>query len=312
MMHPIEYVYRFDPKNPTAKQRPTDAQAAKQDLEKGNRTFSRWMARCRAGGASSGDEAQHLIDCNLTEVGLVCKPNGQPRQAPFAVAVGCSDARVPTEMIFGQGFNDLFVVRVAGNVLGDVCQGSIDFAVNALGESVKLIVVLGHSMCGGVTGAVDAYLQPAEVWSKGISVALRRILEKILLAVREGDNALREVWGGDVQQLPGYRDALIETAVCLNAAQTAFDLRQELERAGRKTIEVCCGVYNLHTHQVAMPFDPCAPLSDDSVNLAAAPASPQEFKALAFQMAQFLKPVALTPGGALVSFDQRPPAADAV
>ena len=47
-----------------------------------------------------------------------------PKQAPFAVVVGCSDARVPTEMIFGQGFNDLFVIRVAGNVLGDVCLGS--------------------------------------------------------------------------------------------------------------------------------------------------------------------------------------------
>ena len=68
--------------------------------------------------------------------------------APFAVVVGCSDARVPTEMIFGQGFNDLFVIRVAGNVLGDVCLGSIDFAVNALSESVKVVVMLGHSGTG--------------------------------------------------------------------------------------------------------------------------------------------------------------------
>ena len=94
-------------------------------------------------------------------------PTGEmPKQAPFAVVVGCSDARVPTEMIFGQGFNDLFVIRVAGNVLGDDCLGSIDFALNALSESVKVVVMLGHSGCGAVTGAVDAYLRPLKFWSK--------------------------------------------------------------------------------------------------------------------------------------------------
>ncbi len=62
-----------------------------------------------------------------------------PKQAPFAVVVGCSDARVPTELLFGQGFNDLFIIRVAGNVLGDVCMGSIEFAINALSESVNRI-----------------------------------------------------------------------------------------------------------------------------------------------------------------------------
>ena len=79
------------------------------------------------------------------------------------MVVGCSDARVPTEMLFGQGFNDLFVIRVAGNVLGDVCMGSVDFALNALSESVRVVVMLGHSGCGAVTGAVDAYLRPREV-----------------------------------------------------------------------------------------------------------------------------------------------------
>ena len=104
-----------------------------------------------------------------------------PKQAPFAVVIGCSDARVPTEMIFGQGFNDLFVIRVAGNVLGDVCLGSIDFAVEALSESVKLLVVLGHSGCGAVTGGggrlpaaakvlvADDLAGPAAPFSSGFS-----------------------------------------------------------------------------------------------------------------------------------------------
>ena len=124
-----------------------------------------------------------------------------PRQAPFAVVVGCSDARVPTEMLFGQGFNDLFVIRVAGNVLGDVCMGSVDFALNALGESVRVVVVLGHSGCGGLERPVDAYLKPTDFWSESTSPMLRSITRRIFVAVREAANGLTEVWGD------GARDA---------------------------------------------------------------------------------------------------------
>ena len=58
-------------------------------------------------------------------------------QEPFAAVLGCADARVPVEIVFGQGFNDLFVVRVAGNVLGDECLGSLDFAVSNLAAGLK-------------------------------------------------------------------------------------------------------------------------------------------------------------------------------
>lgn len=76
-----------------------------------------------------------------------------PHQAPFAAVVGCSDSRVPVELIFDQGIGDLFVIRTAGNnVKGTMVMGSVDYAVKHLG--VKLILVLGHSCCGGVTAAV--------------------------------------------------------------------------------------------------------------------------------------------------------------
>jgi len=127
--------------------------------------FSQWMASCQT-STLSADEPQYIVPCNGLEVGMVRVMGQLPKQAPFAVVVGCSDARVPTEMIFGQGFNDLFVIRVAGNVLGDVCLGSIDFALSALSDSVKVVVMLGHSGCGAVTGAVDAYLRPLKFWSK--------------------------------------------------------------------------------------------------------------------------------------------------
>src|SRR5206468_5309236 len=121
---------------------PPDAQAARRLLEDGNRMFARWMESCRTSDYSKG-EARYVVQCNGLEVGMNRAQGQMPKQAPFAVVVGCSDARVPIEMLFGQGFNDLFVIRVAGNVMGDECQGSIDFALGALYESVKVIVVLG-------------------------------------------------------------------------------------------------------------------------------------------------------------------------
>ena len=288
-MNTIDYVYRFDPKNPSVKPVPPDAEVAKRNLEDGNRMFSRWMESCRTGDFSAG-QPRYIVQCNGLEVGMIRTHGQMPKQAPFAVVVGCSDARVPTEMLFGQGFNDLFVIRVAGNVLGDVCQGSIEFALNALSESVKVLVVLGHSGCGAVTGAVDTYLHPLKFWSRTIPPMLRSILQRIFVAVREGANGLDEVWGPNARELPGYREALIETAVCLNAAMAAFDLRVEVERAAKWEIEVLYGVFNLNTHQVSMPVNPTARACDDNVNLVYAPQNPREFKTLAIRMAQILHP----------------------
>jgi carbonic anhydrase len=75
------------------------------------------------------------------------------RQQPMAVVVGCSDSRVPPEIIFDAGLGDLFVVRVAGNIIGPVVMGSIEYAVEHVG--VPLVMVLGHSGCGAVTATVE-------------------------------------------------------------------------------------------------------------------------------------------------------------
>ena len=294
-MKTIDYVYRFDPKNPSTKPPPPDAEVARHTLEAGNRTFARWMASCQSNNPTPGEGPGYVVQCNGLEVGMLRKQGGVPRQAPFAVVVGCSDARVPTEMLFGQGFNDLFVIRVAGNVLGDVCIGSIDFALEALSESVKVLVVLGHSGCGAVTGAVDAYLRPVKFWSRSISPALRSLSEKIFVAVREAANGLDEVWGHDARLRPGYRDALIETAVAINAAMTAFAMRQEIERGQHWEIDVLYSVYNLFNHQVSMPNNPMAAPTDENVRLVQSPANPRDFRALAVQMAELLKPTADAP-----------------
>ena len=243
-MNTIDYIYRFDPDNPSAKSLPHDAEIARRILEDGNRMFSRWMESCRTKTPSSG-EPRYVVPCNGLEVGMPRTEGEMPKQTPFAVVVGCSDARVPTEMLFGQGFNDLFVIRVAGNVLGDVCMGSVDFALNALSDSVRVVVMLGHSGCGAVTGAVDAYLRPQKFWSRSLSPMLRSIVQRIFVAVREAANGIKEVWGPDARNILGYREALIETAVCLNAAQAAFDLRQEVDAManGRSRSYTVCITY---------------------------------------------------------------------
>jgi carbonic anhydrase len=293
-MNTIDYVYRFDPENPLAKLLPRDAEAARRVLEDGNRMFSKWMESCRSSVPTSG-LPHYVVMCNALEVGMPRSFGAMPEQSPFAVVVGCSDARVPTEMVFGQGFNDLFVIRVAGNVLGDVCMGSIDYALNALSESVRVVVMLGHSGCGAVTAAVDAYLSPVKFWSKSITPNLRSLTERIFVAVRETANAFKEAWGPDAANEPGYREALIEAAVCINAAHSAFELRQEVERRGHWEIEVLYGVHNIRNHQVCMPVDPSAPRDDENVRLAQAPANPKEFHALAMQMAEILKNGSLAP-----------------
>jgi carbonic anhydrase len=82
-------------------------------------------------------------------------------QHPIAIVIGCADSRVPPEAIFGQGIGDLFVIRVAGNVIDDAVLGSVEYAVEHLG--VSLVVVLGHERCGAVQAALAAEPAPAHV-----------------------------------------------------------------------------------------------------------------------------------------------------
>lgn len=95
-------------------------------------------------------------------------------QQPFAVIVGCSDSRIPPEIIFDQGLGDLFVIRVAGNILDDIGMGSIEYAVDHLGT--ELVVVLGHGKCGAVSATVQGGEAHGHIGSivKAISPALEK------------------------------------------------------------------------------------------------------------------------------------------
>lgn len=93
------------------------------------------------------------------------------QQNPFAIIVGCSDSRVPPEIIFDQGLGDLFIVRVAGNVVGPVELDSIEYAAKYLGSS--LILVLGHQNCGAVTAVVQGQTEEIEDIAHLIEPALK-------------------------------------------------------------------------------------------------------------------------------------------
>jgi carbonic anhydrase len=80
-------------------------------------------------------------------------------QEPFAIILGCSDARVPAEIVFDQGLGDLFVIRVAGNIVAPSQVGSVEFAADRFGT--RLVVVLGHTQCGAIHATVEALLEPS-------------------------------------------------------------------------------------------------------------------------------------------------------
>jgi carbonic anhydrase len=244
-----DLIYHFDTAARHGGGAPATPDEAIRRLEDGNREFSRLLFPAGPG------EAARVLRFDADDLGLPREDGTAPTQRPFAAVLGCSDARVPTEMILGQACNDLFVVRVAGNVAGAECLGSLDYALSSLGESVKLVVVLGHSVCGAVTAAVDVFLEPARYLDLASSHPLRAVVDRIAVAVRAAAKSLDEAHGPAVARAPGYRAALIEAAVPLNAALTAAALRHELRDQLGPDRRVVYGVYNLVTRRVKLPLE---------------------------------------------------------
>ncbi|MEJ2575819.1 MAG: carbonic anhydrase [Gammaproteobacteria bacterium] len=98
-------------------------------------------------------------------------------QAPFAIILGCSDSRVPAEIVFDQGLGDLFVIRVAGNVVAPSQVGSVEFAAERYGT--RLVVVLGHSSCGAVAATLEELERPADSRSSSLLPIVDRIRPSI-------------------------------------------------------------------------------------------------------------------------------------
>jgi carbonic anhydrase len=94
-------------------------------------------------------------------------------QAPLAIVLGCSDSRVPAELVFDQGLGDLFVIRVAGNIVAPSQVGSVEFAAARFGT--RLVVVLGHSQCGAVTATIEELRRPSTDQSRNLRAIVDRI-----------------------------------------------------------------------------------------------------------------------------------------
>ncbi len=134
-------------------------------------------------------------------------------QNPFAIILGCSDSRVPAEIVFGQGLGDLFVIRVAGNVVAPSLVGSVEFAAEAFGT--RLVVVMGHSDCGALKATLEALERPEETQSKN----LRSIVDRI----RPSFDALMAT------ELRHDREALLREAGRANVRASVDHLRHGSE-----------------------------------------------------------------------------------
>src|SRR5262252_7731128 len=134
-------------------------------------------------------------------------------QSPFAIVLGCSDSRAPAEIVFDQGLGDLFVIRVAGNIVAPSQVGSVEFAAERFGT--RLVVVLGHSQCGAILATLEELRRPTANQSRN----LRAIVDR----VRPSVEALLEA---DPGRDPG---SLVERAVRANIRASASQLRHGSE-----------------------------------------------------------------------------------
>jgi carbonic anhydrase len=203
----------------------TDAREALARLREGNRRFA---SDAPSGGAPTGEGRRRELVAG---------------QAPFAIVFGCSDSRVPAEIVFDQGLGDLFVIRVAGNVVAPSLIGSVEFAAEAFGT--RLVVVLGHSGCGAVAATIEQLERPGE----SRSPHLRSIVDRVRPAVE----TLMET------ELAADRDALMARAVRANIRASVNQLRHGsriLEELGEKDgLRVVGAEYDLATGLVTFLDD---------------------------------------------------------
>src|SRR6476620_10001897 len=157
------------------------------------------------------------------------------RQEPFAIILGCSDSRVPAELVFDQGFGDLFVIRVAGNIVAPSQVGSVEFAASRFGT--RLVVVLGHSGCGAITATIEEVTGQATSQSRNLRSIVDRVRPSVetLISGRHGHD----------------REALMRDAVRANVRASVNHLRHGsalLEQLSRSAgLKVLGAEYSLET-----------------------------------------------------------------
>lgn len=169
-------------------------------------------------------------------LGQVARANLAFGQRPFAVVLSCSDSRVPSEIVFDQGLGDLFVIRVAGNIVAPMLVGSVELAALAFGT--ELVVVMGHSCCGAITATLDLIEKGTPAPTENIDQIVQRIRPSIEGLVRA----------------PMDRDALVGAAVRANVRASVEHLRHASrlleDRIAQGTFLVVGAEYALDTGRV--------------------------------------------------------------
>lgn len=165
-------------------------------------------------------------------------------QAPFAIVLGCSDSRVPLELIFDQGLGDLFVIRIAGNIASPSQIGSIEFAAGKFGT--PLVVVMGHTQCGAVAATVDHLVSGSEVPTPHLGFIVESI-KPAVQSVRDANPAM-----GAVELIAeSTRENVRRTARSLGRASELLKKRME---AG--LLSIVGAEYSLDTGRVEFLEDP--------------------------------------------------------
>lgn len=159
-------------------------------------------------------------------------------QEPFAIILGCSDSRVPAEIVFHQGLGDLFVIRVAGNIVAPSQIGSVEFAAERF--HTRLVVVLGHSRCGAILATLEELDRPTDKQSRHLHAIVDRVrpsVEPLLAAGLKHDH-----------------DSLVHHAVRANVRASANQLRHGSEileqMIARDGLLVVGAEYSLETGEV--------------------------------------------------------------
>lgn len=192
------------------------------------------LHRLRAGNRRfvSGDRSIHVRTGRDRRASLI------EGQEPFAVIIGCSDSRVPTEAVFDQGFGDLFVIRVAGNIVAPSQIGSVEFAVEKLGT--RLVVVLGHGGCGAVQATIDEIRMPTESPSANLASIVDRIRPSVERVVTHRD------WK-DEQEL-ALRAVRANVQASVEQLQSGSDVLKRL--SGEEELLIVGAVYSIQTGNV--------------------------------------------------------------
>ncbi|NCO68225.1 MAG: carbonic anhydrase [Nitrospirae bacterium CG_4_10_14_0_8_um_filter_41_23] len=192
---------------------------------------------------SAGDDAlQKLMDGNKRYVSgsLVKKDLGDTKrkelakgQKPFAIVVTCSDSRVPPELLFDQGLGDIFIIRVAGNVVDQIALGSIEYGAEHL--NAPLLFILGHSKCGAVTATIDAKGEP----EGNIGAIVKKIMPAAEKAKKKG----------------GTKDEVLETAIKENVKNVYKDVMKSKiisHLVQEDELKIVAGEYNITTGKIEM------------------------------------------------------------